>query len=174
MKVALDTQTIIYLFGPSEPGPAPSEETRDLWRRAAILIDELEGEEAEIIVPSIVAAELLVKIDPAEHGAFLAKLKERFFIPAFDLRASEIAATLWHKHAKLPKEERQERKLLKADVLIIATAKAAGADAFYTHDAKARKVAQFVMNAFDLPQNSTDMFVDHASRQVGGPLPAKE
>ncbi|HUE69849.1 MAG TPA: hypothetical protein VMP01_03085 [Pirellulaceae bacterium] len=56
--------------------------------------------------------------------------------------------------------------MLKSDVLIIATAKAAGVAEFYTHDARARKLAATVMTAKDLPKKHPNFAVDQELRDM--------
>ncbi len=44
--------------------------------------------------------------------------------------------------------------------MIVASAKAAGCRAFYSADKKCRKIADFVMDAYDLPtRDPNDMFL---------------
>jgi hypothetical protein len=142
-------------------GNPKQSDLRELQIRAVILLDMLEADGKQIIVPTVMVAELLVGVDRKNHGEFVAKLQERFFCPPFDLRASALAAELWQFHKDLPKSNQLQRNVLKADVMIIATAKAAGASAFYSHDAACRRLAEHVgMVAQDLPVNHPDMFRD--------------
>ena len=151
MICALDTQTLIFALDPKSAD-------RDLRRRAKLLIDRLESTKTTVIIPTVVVAEWLVGIDAADHGRFLAELQKRFLTPPLDLRASALAATLWQRHRALPRANQVKRSILKADVLIIATAKAAGATRLYSHDADCRAVAKLVMEAFDLPTHSEKLF----------------
>ena len=51
--------------------------------------------------------------------------------------------------------------MLKADVLIISSAKVGGASSFYSHDDKCRKLASVAgLMARDLPTHSEDLFVN--------------
>ena len=151
MICALDTQTLIFALDPKGADP-------ELRRRAKLLIDHLEATKAKVIIPTVVVAELLVGVDQADHGRFLAELQSRFLTPPLDLRASALAATLWQQHRALPPAKQVKRTILKADVLIIATAKSAGASRIYSHDAGCRAVASLIMEAFDLPTHSEKLF----------------
>jgi predicted nucleic acid-binding protein len=164
LRVALDTQTVIYALGHGEA--TPDEELRELRRRAHILLGELNSDGAEVLLPSVVVGELLAGVAEEDQSGFLAALQGRFFMPSYDVKAAGIAADLWRSHAKFPKDEKQERRLLKADVLVIATAKAAGATVIFSHDKNARKIASLVMTAKDLPTNSSNLYVDHESRNT--------
>jgi predicted nucleic acid-binding protein len=150
--VALDT--MVMAWGIRQVAPSGASD-----RVAEILLTELEEDRATIIVPNVVVAELLAAIPIAEHGRFVAELQNRFFMPTFDLRASVLAASLWQNHRKLPQEEQIERACLKSDVLIIATAKVAGATYYYTDDKKAKKLANLAgLNGMDLPLKSRELF----------------
>src|SRR5205807_7599772 len=98
-----------------------------MQQRAVILLDELEEKKERIIIPSIAVSELLIKVPGAGHGKYLAELQKRFFVPLFDLHAAALAATRWQRHRELPKDEQISRQTLKSDVMIVATAKIAGA-----------------------------------------------
>jgi len=53
-----------------------------------------------------------------------------------------------------------QRHVLKADAMIVAAAKSAGATEFYSHDKKCRALAKRVMKSFDLPtRDPNDMFL---------------
>jgi predicted nucleic acid-binding protein len=158
VSVALDTMVMIW--GIKQVAPAHSSpRVADMQRRASILLSELEEDEATIIVPNIVVAELLLAVPSADHGKFVAELQNRFFMPTFDLRATVVAASLWQAHRKLPPGEQIERTTLKSDVMIIATAKVAGATKFYSNDDKARKLANLArLDGVDLPLRSRDLF----------------
>jgi len=160
--------TLIYLASP----PAATAAGRELQRRANILIHQLDEQKATLLLPSVVVAEYLCGIEPEKHGAVLAELQQRFLTPPFDVRASAMAAQLWLRHRELPKAEQAERTVLKADVLIIASAKLAGAVRFYSHDATCRKIAAQIMDASDLPTHSENLFVEAESGRVHDRAPA--
>jgi predicted nucleic acid-binding protein len=163
MTIGLDTMTVIWGLQASDPkgGNSRQADLIEMRQRAAILLDVLETSKETIIIPNIVVSELLIKVELAEHGNFLAELQKRFFIPLFDLRASALAASLWLQHKALPKDEHIARTTLKSDVMIVATAKVAGAAKFYTHDKKVRKLANLAgMMGLDLPTHHPDMFRD--------------
>ncbi len=144
--------------------------TLDLQRRSRILLQTLDQQKAKIFVPTVAVAELLTGIRSEDHGRFIAELQKRFFCPPLDLRASALAAQIWQKYRSLPSRDPLQRDVLKADVLIIAIAKAAGATVFYSHDKNCQKLAVLAtMTARDLPTHSEDMFIDLESRQEDSP-----
>ena len=77
-----------------------------------------------------------------------------------------LAAKLWLDHRGLPKGEQIERVVLKVDIMIVATAKAAGAKTFFSHEPKVRRLVESAgMQARDLPTHSEDLFIDAKSRR---------
>lgn len=106
--------------------------------------------------------EYLAPFPLTEHGRQLSGLQRLFFCPAFDVHAASIAADLWRRHRKLPKDKQvSDRTRLKADIQIIATAKASGVERFYSNDAGCRSIAKLVMRAFDLPTSTGNAFADN-------------
>lgn len=156
----IDTMVLIWGMQEAHAGsPRAGQDVPDMRRRAEILIQELSEQNEQIVVPTVMVAELLVKIDPRKHGDFIAVLQGRFFCPPFDLRAGSVAAALWQKHKQLPQSQQLARSILKADVLIVATAKVAGATTFYSHEPKCRKLAELAgMQGKDLPVNPSTIF----------------
>lgn len=139
-------------------------------RRAKILMKMLAENNANLCIPTMVVAELLAPIDPAKHPKLIAGFDKHFFCPAFDLRASGLAARLWQFErglgnggGGLPHDERSDRRVLKADAVIVATAKVAGATTFYSHDVRCRRLAaEAGMKACDLPTTSGNFLTDMA------------
>jgi predicted nucleic acid-binding protein len=161
VSVTLDTMGMIWGLKLSKnPRPATvNPRVDEMERRVAILLDELEEDGEEIVVPNIIVSELLVGIPAADHGKFVAELQNRFFMPTYDLRAAVIAASLWQQHRVLPKGKQIARTTLKADVMIVATAKAAGVTDFYSDDEKARALATLAgLAAHDFPVRSRSLF----------------
>ncbi len=169
MIAGIDTMTMVWGFrDPERPDDLPG--LKENRRRVQILFAELGVKRATIVVPTIVVAELLITLPTQAHGRFLAELNKYFFCPPFDLKACGLAAELWIKHRELPEEERLNRRTLKADSLIVATAKSAGATVFYSHDRKCRTLAeQAGMIAKDLPEHSEDLLTEAEIRQGNPP-----
>lgn len=146
----------------------------EMRRRARLLMTMLDNDRTIIVIPSVAVAELLAGIDPARHVSILAEFTNRFFCPPFDAAASILAAKLWQYERGLknvspglPEDDRSERIILKADMLIISTAKMAGATIFFSHDEKARRLAkQADMEARDLPVSSGDWIKDYDVAQA--------
>jgi hypothetical protein len=157
-------------MSPSKKGTKAPQNVAEMRRRARILLQLFNEQEIELCVPSVVVSELLAGVEPSKHANLLAEFEQKFFCPPFDLKACALAARLWQferglqgTSAGLPKTERSERRLLKSDILIVASAKIAGASLFYSHEKKCRRLAQEAgMRAFDLPESSGNLLTDLA------------
>jgi predicted nucleic acid-binding protein len=157
MTVALDTMTLIW--GVQRGGNPKQSNLREMQCRACILIDMLQESDERVLIPCVAVAEYLTGIDPADHANSIAALQKNFFCPPFDIRATDVAAKLFLNHKNLPADEQTSRRTLKSDVMIVATAKTAGATTFYSHDPKCRKLAQLVgIAGKDLPTDHPDMY----------------
>jgi predicted nucleic acid-binding protein len=111
--------------------------------------------EDTIILPAVAIAELLTPISSDRRPALLREFTEKFVCPPFDLRAAPLAAKLRADDEQLAaddKYKKSERHVLKADAMIIASAKVAGATRFYSSDFKCRKLARLVLDAPDPPK----------------------
>jgi hypothetical protein len=155
--VGIDAMILVYA------GIVPSKalgasQLADLHVRAMMLLDQLARDDALVILPTVAIAELLVPVPPADSGLLIRALAEQFICPTFDLPAAAIAANLWAEHKKLPRDQQyKDRHVLKADAMIIASAKAAGATDFYSNDQNCRKLAGLVMGAHGLPTKARDL-----------------
>jgi predicted nucleic acid-binding protein len=161
---------MILIWGLKKPhyerrGPA-GPEVIELRARSMILLDQLAAREETVILPTVAVSEVLAGVESAYHGTFLAELQELFVIQPYDLPAASWAARLWQMHRGLPKEDQIARSVLKSDVMILATAKAAGAAVFFSHEPKVRNLAEMAgMAGRDLPFHHEDMFADQEVRR---------
>lgn len=159
MNAAIDTMIVSWALREPPEGGKPDTRALEMRHRALLLLINLYDNKSQIIIPTVVVSECLIPIPPSEHGGFISKLQKKFFLAPFDLAACSLAAHLWQQHRGLPKEHQIERSLLKSDVMIVASAKVAGASVFYSHDEKCRSLATSArMTAKDLPTHSEDMF----------------
>ncbi|HVA48043.1 MAG TPA: PIN domain-containing protein [Pirellulales bacterium] len=154
MSAAIDAMVLMWAMralSTARPKSATDDDLA-LQQRAWMLLEMLHDEKRQIVVPTVAVAELLAGIPHAQHGQFVAEMQQRFFMPPFDIRAASVSAKLWQDHRGLPKADQLSRSVLKADALIIATAKVAGATDFYSHERKARRLAELAgLSGKDLP-----------------------
>ncbi|HEX8521560.1 MAG TPA: PIN domain-containing protein [Tepidisphaeraceae bacterium] len=161
MKAALDSNVLIYAFDDSHDA-----ERKERRRRANILLEQLLDQNAIVIVPTVALAEFLVPYRPAEHGQVIATLKDSFIFPPFDVHAAAIAAEVWSKHQSFAEEDKIKKPFLKADAMIVATAKAVGAEVIYSNDPGLRRLADAVhLSSRGLPTHAENLFLDQRSRE---------
>jgi predicted nucleic acid-binding protein len=155
MSVGVDTMVMIWGLKRVKPRDT-SQDVAAMCERAAILFQNLK--QTRIIVPAIVVAELLCGVPQEDHGNFIIDIQKNFFCPPFDVSACALSARLWQFHKKQPDGEKNgNRPHLKADIMIIATAKVAGAREFYSHEPRCRKLAEEAgMTPRDLPTHRED------------------
>ena len=128
--------------------------------RAQLLLRQLDDEEADVLIAAVTVAELLTPLKDREQATFLAELNRQFRVAPFDLSATALAADLYRlsKESEDP-HSRPARRVLRADTLIVASLKMAGATTFYSHDRSCRKMAERAgMAAHDLPTHSEKLF----------------
>jgi predicted nucleic acid-binding protein len=168
---ALDAMVMIWGLKSqgAKVGNPKQRDLREMRYRARVLLDMLEGEQQAVMFPTIALAEVLVGVDEKMHSQFIDTIQKTFYCPPFTLPASALAAKLWQANHRRPEGERMSRTTIKADVLIIATAAVHGAKRFYSHDKKARTIAELAgMQALDLPLRHHDMHVDAELRKEFG------
>ncbi|HUY32610.1 MAG TPA: hypothetical protein VMV69_07485 [Pirellulales bacterium] len=162
MIAGIDSMVLVYAgIVPSNPATR-ADDFQELQVRAKILLHKLARESETTILPTIAISEILVPVPRGQKGALVAALTKMFVCAPFDLRASTIAADLWSEHKKLPQDlQYAKRHVLRADTMIVASAHAAGATVFYSHDKKCRALAGLLMKAHALPKNDPDdMFIE--------------
>jgi hypothetical protein len=159
--VGIDSMILIYADVVPQKQAARSSDWDDLRVRSKLLLHIVARKKGIILLPTVAISELLIPVPSAQKGALIATLQKLFVCPAFDLPAASTVADLWSQHRKLPQNQQYDRRqLLRSDCMIIASAKAAGATEFYSHDKKCRALASLVLTAHDLPTNDRDdMFI---------------
>ena len=149
--VAIDSQTLVWAVR--------KQGTAEELVRAKWLFEELEVANAQVLIPTVVIAEYLVPTDKKHHPSIIEAVNRRFLIKPFDIECASLAAELF-KVGKPMRVQGQPlgREVLRADTLIIATAKVHKAKIFYTDDASCRKLANTIMDARPLPSQSPNLF----------------
>ncbi len=150
--VAVDSMTLVW--GIREEG------TEEQCLRAKWLFEQFTKRQTQVVLPSVVVSEYLTPVEPQAHAMVIAQLEDRFIIQPFNVHCASIAAHLYQRGMKMrAKGEPGGRALLRADTMIIATAKAFGAEVLYTGDAGCRELAAKIeMTALDLPEPEKGVF----------------
>ncbi len=163
--IGIDSMILIYAGVVPRKSYKATKASRELEVRAKILLHMRKKD--IIVLPTIAISEVLVPVPANQRGALLSELSQQFLCPPFDLRAADIAVGIWAEYKKFPgKSEHKNRHVLRADAMIVAAAKSAGATVFYSHDKGCRALADLVMTGRDLPTDDPDnMFLKHELRR---------
>ncbi len=91
--------------------------------KAVLLLEQLEGQDKQIVVPSIVLGEVLASLPPALQPPFVAMMQQHFIVAPYDSVAAVQFACMWQGRARDMAHTRDETK---ADYMIAAIAVANG------------------------------------------------
>lgn len=142
LVAALDTMAFAWALRDTTASVAQHD--RQVQQQALDLFRWLDGEGAQIVIPAISAAELLTPLDQEAQQRMLQLLSRRCRAAVFDLRTAGIAASLYRQTADIKPqyaEATTPTRFFRADTLIVASAKAAGATHFFSHDKACRSIA---------------------------------
>ncbi len=155
--MALDSNVVVWgVRDAKKKGRSKSD--REKTERCEWLFWDLCSKDAQIVLPSIAVAEVLRGISPSKHRKFLSELHKVFVIAPFDAKAASIAGRLWHERLKKLPDHPDPKVKLKADLFVVASAKAANASVFYSDDNGARKIAALSMTSRGLPSHKPTLF----------------
>lgn len=144
MKVVLDTSVLVYLVAPNAPAPtdpATGKHVAHCQERIEGLLEDLDKSGVQLIVPTPVLSELLIRAGDRqiEVLAALANKKSVQVLP-FDQAAAVENAAL--RRTSLTKKARGEtKKEVSFDLQILAIARVAGAKMILSDDENLRKRA---------------------------------
>lgn len=153
--VCFDTQIIIWgVKRQATPGQ------KDKIDKAKYLISICERDGIDIMVPSVVVAEILCALDSSLHNAFSEFMHRRFIVPPFDTQAALHFAEMWRNKKQIKDDSRISRAEMKADFMITATAMARGAKCIYSEDVGLKKFAQDYIDIRPLPSIERQMSIE--------------
>lgn len=114
---------------------------------ARALMDWVDASKHQLIVPSIVLAECLIKEPLEVHPAILAAAHKRFIIPQFDARCAAKYGELlrldnWESAKASARENSIRREKMKLDHMILCCALVHGANGLFTEDPQFIKFAE--------------------------------
>ena len=133
----------------------------DMIPRTKQFLASCKEQGVQILVPSVVLAELLTAIEDRHYALTTNLLSASFPVPPFDIAAAHAFAKLWRQRQNdglidmLKKEHGATRQELKADCMIVATALVQKAEALYSHDSNLRKFANGALPVLEIPLLST-------------------
>lgn len=143
MKVVLDTSVLIYLVYPSSSAPLDPKTGKPVTHcqeRIEGLLEQLDEQETQLVVPTPVLSELLILADTRQVEILAAVANKRSVqVVNFDQMAAVENAAL-RRNKKLTAKARSEtKKEVSFDLQILAIARVAHADLVMTDDDNLRK-----------------------------------
>lgn len=150
--VCFDTHVLIW--GIKEDA---EEDQKAKIEEAKYLIQKMQDDDHQVIIPSIALAEFLCGIDPSRRPELINTIYSHFRVIPFDTAAAAIYANMWHqlgkeKRVQIRDEEKITRSVLKADMMIVATALSRDAWCIYSEDGGIKNVSEAIrFEVRDLP-----------------------
>jgi predicted nucleic acid-binding protein len=106
--------------------------------KAAYLLDLLDKQDKQILIPSIVLGEALAALPLEQHAMFIDLIQRTFILAPYDAAASAHYARMWQRRARDTGYTRSETK---ADYMITAIAVANGCEIIFSNDSGLRRFA---------------------------------
>lgn len=148
---ALDTSVLIWGIQGFE-----SEGAEGMASRAKSFLQHLEKEGETVAVPAPAVAEFLVGLPADQRQGALLVLKRNFFVPAFDFDAALVAADITPA-APEGEDPQVPKQRAKVDVMIAASAIAAGATHLVTHNTSDfARLSQHSLRIIEIPEQSEE------------------
>jgi predicted nucleic acid-binding protein len=153
--VCFDTNFVIWGFK-RQSEPAQKENIS----KAQHLLRDLEISKTQIMIPTMVLAEVLSNASAGDHHEFIQTITTRCIIGPFDTRAAIHYSRMWR--SRLPAVP-YTREVAKIDYMIAAVALAMGCRTIYTDDPGFRMFAQphipiISMSDISVPPEQLDLF----------------
>lgn len=150
--VCLDTHILIWGIQNSS-----SLGQEDMIQKAIDLLVWLQENDYLVVVPSIVLAELLMRVPTELHMEVNRILEKSFFIAPFDTLAASHFASIWQKKkedgaiSQLKEAKILTREAIKFDCQIVAIAIARNAEMIYSHDIGVQKFGEGLIQVQEIP-----------------------
>jgi predicted nucleic acid-binding protein len=158
MTICLDTHVLIWgIKEQAEPGQEA------MIPRAKTYFAHLQKNSAQVLLPAIVVAELLMRIPPELHSTVTNLMHGSFHVAPFDVKAAMTFSRIWQSKRDSPEmksllaDPKVKREELKADCMIVATAVAQEADSIVSHDKKLNIFAEGFIKCIEIPEIAEQM-----------------
>jgi predicted nucleic acid-binding protein len=171
MILCIDSMIIVW--GIKKSATAGQE---SMIQQAEYFFEWADKHDHEIIIPTVVLAEIMAPETPEKREQYLHIIEDAFLIKNFDIRASLKYAQMLHGRFEEVKNAASEqgvtRQRMKIDHIIIATAMVNNAHAIVSYDAPLKKFAEGFINVIQFPQRPAavvDLFSGLASEPISRP-----
>lgn len=155
--ICFDTTPLIWGMQDTDPDPAMQMNIERTKAYLAFLAEQKE----QIIIPTPVLAEYLVKIPAEDHVNHITQLRDLFLVYPFDERAASLAALLRTQTTFRSVVDQisinhnmsfeSARQIVKVDAMIVAIAVTRGASKLITDDKGMRALACDLIEAIPVP-----------------------
>lgn len=160
MLLAIDSQIIIWGIKKQS-----TDGQEDMIERAENFFSWVDNNNHEILIPTIVIAEILTPETIETRSTYIELFNKSFIVANFDMRCTLKYAQLLHGRKEeikgIMKENEIARQKMKADHLIIACALAHSAKCIYSYDPGLAAFAKGFIEVKELPPlppKQTDLF----------------
>ena len=154
-KVSLDTQIMIWGIK-KQATPTQIE----MIEKAIRFIDKLDKERARIIIPAVVIGELLSNVPQEKYQEVLDCLTSNFQVQPFDFKSALLYANRFYEYKQknnpeaIFESDSGNRQKIKADLMIVASAKSADVGILYSNDNDIIKYSEGFISAKNMPEVS--------------------
>lgn len=154
MVVCIDSH--VFIWGIKKK---PSPEQISMVERTEKFFQWIDANSVQVIIPSIVIAEVLIPEPLDTHAKYLEIIHETFIVANFDERAAlkyaEIAGKKWGYLKQLSSDSGIRREKMKLDHMIIACGLVNGATCIYSTDPDVIKFGRDVIDVREIPSFPT-------------------
>lgn len=152
-KVSLDTQIVIWgIKKESSPNRI------GMIEKSTKFIQQLEKQNARVILPAIVIAEMLSNVPKEDYEKIINCIVKNFQVQPFDYKTALIYASQFYE-TKTQRttgtsnlNEPGAREKIKADLMVVACAKAAGVGVLYSEDPDIIKLSSGLLKSQMIPE----------------------
>ncbi len=137
MSISVDAQILIWGIKKQA-----TENRRDMIPRAEHFFRRCQERREQLILTSQALAEFLVGYSADQMRASLVVVSRTFIIAPFDAKAAVIAAELQSNWKQLRDDHGGTKQTIKADISVLASSIAIGADYLYTEDPQIGTIAK--------------------------------
>jgi hypothetical protein len=163
IAASFDSMVLIYAGAAPSKHAVRSPDFNQLRTRALILLHDISEKQTPCILSAIVLSELLVHVPANQKLQFTNEFSATYVIATFHKEAASLCSDIWATYLAETSKSRgglpkADRVVARADCMIVASACAAGAIDFFSHDDNCRKFAKLAgMQVHDLPDISKSM-----------------
>lgn len=146
--IFIDTNLFIYATQDDKPQSVAAKQ----------VLDRLQSEKnVRLGITMITLCELLIGIAPKDHQQFINDVEKNFIIANFNIEATKHTACVARDmYAKQKKNYQGERTALKADIKILGSILAYGANRLITEDKGLKELAKTYMTVSNLEDENKD------------------